>query len=510
MVEASDTEKIHDQDPLVLINQIFLEKGHAEGRSVEVTGVVASGFLSEAPPQLITVKKSIEKLIDTQKQSKLSIEISSLDGRSSQSVLVNPESDEKYLKVSSMVSMPSGVDSIEASEHKNRQQGQDLLNSILKKCRWGYGKDELDPHGFLQLREIRWQDLGLIEAPGVVQESVEKSKWFEAPSLGIVIEVRSDILKEKPLKEKPLVEISDFDDTLFSATKWHQNEFSLFQKSENLQRRGVHISPQKAKEIYELSKIFVPGIAKNEKRYTPLVNVLLLTQLSKDIEAGVSAHQQQENILAFQQHISRLVQTKGEEVLADFDRDKDIEAVFMSPQNSPKNFVIKETTEDILETPTDPNHDAKDFQSKENSLKVVATRGKIGGPLGQIHKMHATEIAQKVDVVIYTNDLKAGTLDTLTWLIPWVKRAQTRIYDDNSSEIRQWWEVAHEKGLLSRIELVQVRNIDAKRRHDAPVIKESARVGDLENTTQTIDQTENPEVVYDHYIGSEFHPSQIM
>lgn len=256
--------------------------------------------------------------------------------------------------------------------------------------------------------------------------------------------------------------------------------------------------------MYEDSKIYVPGKATLEKRYTPLVNIILLSKIAQSLEVGKTKEQAEENMRALRDKIVQRVGQEGESVLWEYQRDPDIQSIFLASENSPGKFVINQVAEDLLSKPEDLIP-----ESAEDDLKVIATRGEIGGPLGQIHKLHSMPFLKSLDVVIYTNDLKAGSLEVLTYLLDWAEKAQIRVYDDNPSEIVQWWEIAHQRNLLPRLELIQVRNPRAKRRHAKAEIKPVVRIGELETPKTQAPSTESEEPVYDHFIGSAFHPEMV-
>jgi len=88
--------------------------------------------------------------------------------------------------------------------------------------------------------------------------------------------------------------------------------------------------------------------------------------------------------------------------------------------NSPADFTYQDYIEDIL------------GGTESDDLKVIASRGKIEGPLGQVQKIHGTGIMDRgVGTVIYTNDLKAEALVLLPQMFAYLKDRLIRIYDEH-------------------------------------------------------------------------------
>jgi len=112
-------------------------------------------------------------------------------------------------------------------------------------------------------------------------------------------------------------------------------------------------------------------------------------------------------------------------------------------------------------------------------IRVVATRGAIEGPLGQVHKMHQTKIMDRVvdvprddgtpqidqnriDMVIYTNDLKAEAMTLVPQLFPYLAERSTWIYDDNQEELQDYYKYALQNH-IKKLEIFRVRHFGAKR-----------------------------------------------
>ncbi len=77
-------------------------------------------------------------------------------------------------------------------------------------------------------------------------------------------------------KKSELVLLFDLDDTLLNTTTWHSKEQDIIRTY--LAEQHVEADTHIVKELYELSKIFVPQIAEVQTRYTPVLNMILIDQ----------------------------------------------------------------------------------------------------------------------------------------------------------------------------------------------------------------------------------------
>lgn len=288
--------------------------------------------------------------------------------------------------------------------------------------------------------------------------SIRGSLWGGINGGRIILEARTwTILQQARMGA---VYIIDFDDCLMSATSWHGREYQLIERSEVLQRRGVNMSAARAQEVYELSKIYVPSVVVKEARYTPRLNLVLLSLYAEALRAGVQQEQPEidawEEILEWRKTITTQVQNLGERALKAYAVDLAIQKIFL--QNSPADFLHQGFVQDVLAhtTPAD--------------IRIVATRGKIEGSLGQVYKVHASGLmrqrswrGQGVDLVVYSNDVKAEALILMMEVLPGIRDRLIRIYDDNPREVEPYLEAILRLG-AKNIEVVQVSHLDAKRK----------------------------------------------
>lgn len=293
-------------------------------------------------------------------------------------------------------------------------------------------------------------ELGLLH-PNFSQEnlqSIAKSEWYSIDGGKYYIEVRNRNFSEKLLEGAYII---DFDDCVFKSTQWHKREYERVATSEELQRRGIYITEDEAREIYQHSKIRIPGKSEREPRYTPLLNMILLTQFAAELEAGSDREQAWQEMIRAKDEIVTIVSRTSEQCLSSYPLDQHIVDIFLN--NHPSTFVYTDLVNLIFANPI-ISHD----------LKIIATRGKIEGPLGQVYKLHTSGIIDRgVDLVLYTNDLKAEAIILLSHLFPQLQQMNIRAIDDNPNEILPYRELARSRG-ISNLKLIHVRHPDAKRR----------------------------------------------
>lgn len=306
-------------------------------------------------------------------------------------------------------------------------------------------------------------------------QSIAKSQWYAIDGGKYYIEVRNRNFSEK-LREGAY--IIDFDDCVFQSTQWHKREYERIATSEELQRRGITITEDEAREVYQHSKMRIPGKSQHEPRYTPLLNMILLTQFAAQLEVGRDRKQAWQEMIRVKDEIVTVVTRTSEQSLHGYPLDQDIVDIFRN--NRPSPFVYTDLIDLIFENPI-ISHD----------LKIIATRGKIEGPLGQIYKLHASGIIDSgVDLVLYTNDLKAEALILLSRLFPQLQQMNVRAIDDNPDEILPYRELARSRG-IANLKLIHVRHPDAKRRD---IVADKSEKPDFRY------QDPQTRVIFDHYL----------
>ncbi len=401
-----------------------------------------------------------------------------------------------------------------AKIHLSEEGKADLINRLNTRSRWGI-EETFNPYGYLDLEKVKDEKildtlgLGGFEIPREIKESVQKSQWFSIDNGRTMVELRNPLLLDKNLQDKKkVVTITDADDTIFAITKSHEKEYELLSKDEALHHRGINFTPEIAKQMYELSKIQVKGKAK-ESRYTPRLNVGLLSLISKALEEGKPLSQALEDIRQTRDEI--IASENPEKQIASMFLDEDIVRVFNS--NPLSDFLYKDYAADIF-SKTDT----------EENMRVIATRGTIEGQLGQVHKLHQLKmdiegsaqqlLNQGVDLVIYTNDLKAEALITIHQLFPSLRNKLTRIYDDNVKELQEYYDIAHEERLnLKGFEIIRVKNRFAKNAEHKlsigkPRIRISAEEGILDDEPEQKDTLPTgSNTIYEHISPYDTIPS---
>lgn len=306
-------------------------------------------------------------------------------------------------------------------------------------------------------------------------QSITKSEWYSIDQGKYYIEVRNPNFDDKLNGGAFII---DFDDCVFKSTQWHKNEYERIAASEELKNRGVSISIEEARELYQLSKIRIPGKSEQEPRYTPLLNIILLSHFAKQLENVVDREEAWQELMRRNEEITDTVTRTGEHCLNDYPLDPDIVNIFAN--NHPFSFLSTDLIDLIFHNPI-ISHD----------LKIVATRGKIEGPLGQVYKLHASGIMEQgVDLVLYTNDQKADAIILLSRLFPQLQDMHIRAIDDNPDEILPYRELARHRG-IGNLKLIHIRHPDAKRRDSIVDINE-----------QPDFRYEDPltGVIFDHYL----------
>ncbi len=297
--------------------------------------------------------------------------------------------------------------------------------------------------------------LGLTSLPDPMRRDIRQSSWFSIDQGKILFEARNHDFYDKAQTTQRLI-VLDFDDNMASATRWHAKEQEQVVANKQLQERGVPISKPFAKEVYEMSKIKIPGLVEHEARYTPQVNMILLSEYARMIENGMEEAQAKQMLSTWRDSLVGLVGTLGEDCLQSIAIDPTVRQIFM--RNSIKPFVHKSFVSDVIEgvEPTD--------------LIIVATRGEIKGPLSQPHKVHQSGVLEpmgrdgnRVDGVLYSNDTKGEALIKSIRFIKNIEEIDLLVYDDNPVEVLSYAEAAQKHGFRG-MEVVQVEHVGAKRR----------------------------------------------
>lgn len=281
-------------------------------------------------------------------------------------------------------------------------------------------------------------------------DSIYSNDWYSVDNGRIILEVKNRNFQQNPTD---VVHFVDFDDCLASATKWHKREYAAIANSTELHERGVVISESDAKKIYQLSKIKIPGKATHESRYTPRLNIALLSYMTLALESGDTYEDAWQRMLSAHDFWTNAVALQGD-VLNSTPCDEAILEIFKN--NSLSEHIYPELINDLF------------FQRAphDNDTRIIATRGKIEGFLGQIYKLHTSGVINNdIDIVIYSNDIKVESLILLSQLIPWIKNRQVRVYDDNPDEIGPYGDLARNRG-IPNVEIVQVSHKDAKRTNE--------------------------------------------
>lgn len=295
-----------------------------------------------------------------------------------------------------------------------------------------------------------------------LMNSVKESLWARVHGGRMLLEVRTLSFLQQPTLGS--VNIIDFDDCLFSATRWHDMEYRLLEEDTALRQQGIEISYERAKQIYDLSKILIPKVAEKEPRYTPKLNLILLNLLAESLCGGRTQEEAWADVLRRLKIISDQVEERGEGTLDGYTLSNPaIQKVFEN--NSPQGFVHNSFVDYVLSS------------TGEDDIRIITTRGKIEGPLGQIDKLHSSGVMNRrsrsgsvIDLVVYSNDVKAEALIAIMKMLPGISGRQITVYDDNPVEIDPYLKVAESLG-APNIEVIQVVHPDAKRKDYKPGVE---------------------------------------
>lgn len=432
---------------------------------------------------------SLEKNVDPQTSlTTYTVEISSPEHKSKfERVVVNVTSTGTETLEYQMIP-PFSTDQAPITIKLSSQDEENLKHRLIAQSRWGC-ETTYNPYGYLDMERVseekvlRQLELSGTEIPSDIKQSVMRSSWFSIDGGRIIVEMRNKNLLDKQYlsehgNKQGIVSISDADDTIFAITESHKKEYELLSQDAELQARGVTITPEVARILYEDSKITIKGKA-NERRYTPKLNIALVSLYANLQEKGMSVTQAMEQV---QRSLSLVQNSENPEVeIEKLSLDTDVVRIFNS--NPLTNHMYTDYAEDMFDM-----HDSegKIIPESEQNMHIIATRGTIEGILGQVHKLHQLQLAngpfmdQGVDMIIYTNDLKAETLTLIPQIFPYLTDRLMRIYDDNTTELQQYYNHARDHH-LNNLELIHVRKRGSKRFEDKYVVsKPSVRSGDLD------------------------------
>jgi hypothetical protein len=257
------------------------------------------------------------------------------------------------------------------------------------------------------------------------------------------VEVRNPNVLTDP--KSGMIFVSDFDDTAVSTTEWHRRSFEAVTQHPELS--GLNLDVEKIAELYNLSKMKEPGKAEKEARYTPRLHMLVMSDYIHLLESG------EPEKVAWDKTLDR-IRTLSLKPSAEFKTMQIDERVFQAMNQIPINAF---THDDYIKEVFSP-------QGQDN-LRIIATRGTMEGPLGQVFKVHDSGVLDNgADMVVYSNDLKSEVLDLLPQFIPWTKGKPMRIFDDNAAEIKEWYNDTV-KRKFTNVELALVRHPSSKRRN---------------------------------------------
>jgi hypothetical protein len=284
------------------------------------------------------------------------------------------------------------------------------------------------------------------DIPHTMLDSIIASEWASIDNGRMYLEVRNPDFFHK---SGSTVYLTDFDDCVLSTTDWHNREYELVSQCPELCAQQIEISPAQAKDVYEISKILIPGKVEHEPRYTPRLNLILLTHIANQLGMGIAPEVVWDNLGNVRDAIVIRVARQGEGELGLMRVDERILKLFQ--ENSPAQYLQKKFMDELHRDDADEFH-------------IIVTRGKPEGLLGQIYKLHTSGALEKsVDIVLYTNDIKAEALIQLSRMVPWMKSSPIVIYDDNPNEVLPYLRFIHQRN-IDNIDLVHVRHNNSKRR----------------------------------------------
>lgn len=353
---------------------------------------------------------------------------------------------------------------IESCNRFDRQEDRRLWKTKLR-IPDGLNIREIQP---IELRER----LGL-QSPDLeeVYRSALKNQWFDCDEGNFLIEIPNNERLQKKIgsptdtSKSELVLLFDLDDTLLNTTAWHAKEQEIIRTY--LSEQHIEANEQTVKELYELSKIFVPGAAEVQTRYTPILNMILIDQfIRRQKNDGFSSEEALQLCQAEHGRIQDRINTIGEGALRDYHFDPTLLSRILKENPLPE-YMNASLNQDVFTVGPDG----------DDLIRMIITRGKIEGPLGQIYKVHSGDFTEleSLDMIIYTNDVKINALARVTNIFKELQSKQIILFDDNPSEIVPFCEQIEEQGMNPlKMEIVHVRHSDAKRRDKKVMIHDAS------------------------------------
>jgi|GEM_PF-3146559 len=303
-----------------------------------------------------------------------------------------------------------------------------------------------------------------------VYRSALKNQWFDCDNGNFLLEIPNNERLRKKIgsltetEKSELVLLFDMDDTLLDTSEWHGKEQDII--GMYLVEQHVETNPQIVKELYELSKIFVPQIAEVQTRYTPVLNMILVDRyIRRQKSDGFSYEQALQLCRDEHKSIQDRINAIGEGALLDYHYDSALLSRILRNNPLPE-YVNAPLVRDLFTVGPDG----------DDVLRLIITRGKIEGPLGQIYKVHSGDFTKldSLDMVIYTNDVKINALARVTNIFKELQSKQFILFDDNPSEIVPFYEQIEAQGMNPlKMEIVHVRNAEAKRRNKKVMIRDA-------------------------------------
>lgn len=289
-------------------------------------------------------------------------------------------------------------------------------------------------------------DLNSEVIPESLKASVQKSEWFSADEGRVLVELRN---RPKLYQEaQGLLYVSDFDDTLFAATSWHNEEFKRLANDDNLKRRGIKIPEDVGEKLYKKSKFTLRTKA---QRYHPKVNLILASIYAKAVERREPQDQAEERVDTALNKIKDDLIMEGKTSLGRYEIDEDILRCLLG--NHTNEYVYPSFARYFSEG------------TEEKGTRAIVSRGTIEDAFGQVYKLHTSGLLEHglgTDIVLYTTDLKAEYLPILYELLPNASEIGTRVFDDNTDEIDEYISWARKHG-LKNWEVIRVVHEGAKR-----------------------------------------------
>ena len=357
-------------------------------------------------------------------------------------------------------------------------------------CRTKRGtSSEINKDGELKVEDISSdfiRILGLEFLSEAEKLKLSRHRWLSINDGQAVVQIMRDLPDEPEL-----MILVDYDDTLMNSTLRHTEELEKI--SRFFAGQDIDLSLAELKRIYNDSKIFIPGKAEKEARYTPALNIVLLDFFLKRSNARVPKEQVFEELAVKRDEIIACIIKFGDNWIIDCARQVDSNLLSIFIDNSPSQFVYKDVVADLLSDYDD---------ERKHEVKAIITRGATEGPSGQVHKVNSSGSMEGLDFVVYINDLKSELIPLIKSLFCSTRNCRLIIYDNNPYEINDYFERVIAEG-ISSVELVWVRHPDSRRAELDTTIPPSVRIGLTGDQPPITTNDSLPEnlttTVYDHY-----------